>query len=129
MSNLNHIKAGDTVFVVYQQTRWQQKENNQRHTEYAKVLRKGRKYGYIEQHGNDAPFHLDAGHSHHRDSNARANGYGFDVYPSEAAWLAEVHYQEEHARLNERLNDRWGLRKDLCPSVITTIHQILDEAE
>jgi len=112
------------VFVVYQRQRCQKEHR----TETNNVFRVGRKYAYIERHGRESAFDKTTGVSVHSDNNARANGYGFDVYACEQDWLRKQHEETEEARLTERLerNRGWGLIK-LPPLVVAAIHAVLDE--
>lgn len=120
---LKNIKVGDTVFVVYQKSRHSQPKE----PTLEKVVRVGKKYGYIERHGREAPFYLDSGISYHKESNERVNGYGFDVYASEEDYRKEKHEADEFNRLQSRLiSDSWRRLVDLPPDAVQKIHAILD---
>ena len=95
------LKAGDAVFVVYQ--RGPHGFSVARSgTEI--VTRVGRLYGYARVYGVEAPFLLSTGMSHHPgDHNARANGFGFDVYPSKADFHAAEAARRQAADLWEKL--------------------------
>ena len=120
---MKNIKVGDTVFVVYQKTR----HGLPKEPTYEKVVRVGHKFGYIHRYGQDAAFSLDDGVSQHKDTNARANGYGFDVYETEADYLKEKHEDDEFVRLQNRLiADSWRKLIDLPPGAVQQIHAVLD---
>jgi hypothetical protein len=87
-SDLSGVKAGDNVFVVWQRRRGQSDEN----VGAEEVVRVGRKYAYISRYSREQAFCRKTGRSAHGDSNARRNGYGFDVY------LREEDYRKEQAR-------------------------------
>lgn len=120
---LKNIKVGDTVFVVYQKTRY----SAPKEPTLEMVVRVGKKYGYIKRYGQEAAFYIDSGVSHHKDSNARANGYGFDVYASEEDYIKERHEADEFRRLQDRLcADRRGPLMSLPADAVQKIHAILD---
>lgn len=127
MTDLTNIKAGDTVYVVWQRSR--------RHKGPAKqseetVLRVGRKYGYINPYGDEEPFHLSTGASHHdAESNARCNGFGFDVYRSKDEYEKEQHNEREFLRLQERLVERHGRLVRLPLEAVQMIHEVLDNSD
>ena len=127
MSDLKHIKAGDTVFVVYQRSRLAPPNES----EYKEVVRVGRQYGYIKRYSLELPFHLDSGVSHHKNSNDRSNGYGFDVYVSEEEYRKERHEADELARLKKRLTGSTftTFMMELSPEAVQQIHAILDDAK
>ena len=124
MNLFDGLKGGDKVFVVYQNRRGQTEERS----EILPVSRVGRTYGYIERYGAECPFYLLDGISHHKDQNARANKYGFDVYPSEECYRNVMHSKSEMARLKGRIADRYNGLKKLSPDVVQSIHKVLDEA-
>ena len=117
------LKVGDLVFVVHQHRRFQDRKQK---TETLPIIKMGRKYGYIEKYGREAPFCLETGHSSHQESNVRSNGYGFDVYLTEAEYHQEQHDLKERSRLQPRLVNSWGRLHDFRPEVIAKIHAILD---
>lgn len=119
--------VGDLVFVVPQRKRAQQSDPPGELTPIVKV---GRKRCYIELHRNEVPFDPATGKSVHKECNTRANGYGFDVYESEAAYLKAVQERQDNARLAERLRRiaTYG-RVSLPPSAVAAILAILDQHE
>lgn len=121
---LSDIKAGDIVFVVNQQPRHSEKPPE---TAHATVTRVGRKYGYFDRGYRQQKFDLETGYSVSSDCNARANGYGFDVYLSEGEYIDKQHEASERRRLQDRLIDRHGrLVDELSREAIAAIHEILD---
>jgi hypothetical protein len=123
--NFKHLKAGDQVYMVAQSRRslkpW--------HTEVVKV---GRKYGYILEYGRQKPFNLLTGQSvHNDDSNARTNGWGFDVWPSEEAYRAHIATIEANTRLATRLealrfNQYSSTLEKASPELVADLHAVLD---
>lgn len=123
---LKSLKVGDTVFVVHQKRR----HEKECRSHPSKVVKVGRKYAWLDCH-RDAKFSLETGMSvHHPDDNARANGYGFDVYHSEAAFNAKRYIRNEFRRLAERIVSPYSGRHlvDLPHDAVVAIHKILDEA-
>ena len=118
------LEPGDSVFVVYQK----QRHKSELRTETAVVTKVGRKYASIGEGWNEKKFDLETGASVHKpDSNARTNGFGFDVYMTEADYQAKVHVDSEFARLQERMLMRPMARLNkLSPEVVQKIHAILD---
>lgn len=116
-----NLKPGDTVFVVNGSRRVLQPGGNKM------VSRVGRKYGYI---GEEEPFSLSTGQSFHGPDtfNTRANGYGFDVYPSEDDYRRQQHERAEFERLKNRLTN-FGRFVDLPPDAVAAIHEVLDKAK
>ncbi len=90
----------------------------------ATVVRVGSIYGYIEKAGTERPFYLWNGKSYHKDTNARANGFGFDVYASEQEYLKETHERSESYRLAKRLRH---CQINLPAEAVAAIHAVLDE--
>ena len=120
MKTLRDLKLGDSVFVVHQKRRYASEQK----MEMKIITRVGRLYAYIDAD----QFFRDTGSSHHGpDSNARANGYGFDVYVSEDAYRQKQHEASEHERLQGRLVDRFFRLNKLTPKVVAAIHGLLDE--
>jgi hypothetical protein len=119
-----HLKAGDVVFVVEQQKRY----SAALPPSSKEVIRVGNKFGYIKGHGDDRPFCLATGRSHHKENNMRANGYGFDVYLSEDEYRREVFEASELQRLSDRLIERHASRLvSLSAECVSKIHAVLDE--
>lgn len=122
------LKVGDPVFVVWQRRRGDTEERSGFET----VVRVGRKYAYIKRYryGDVEPFCRKTGCSvHNRDCNARANGYGFDVYLNEEAYRKEQFDIAERIRLQRRLvHQHWHRLVDLSPEVVNRIHVVLDSA-
>lgn len=120
---LSGIKAGDQVFVVWQRRRRQTEER----TETKTVVRVGRKYGYIKAYSQDAAFCLKTGRSvHGNDCNARANGYGFDVYLREEDYRKQQRDAAEKQRLEKRIVGSFGRLVALSPEVVDKFNAILD---
>ena len=92
-----NLKAGDKVFVVRQQGRYQNEPNKGKLLDVAKV---GRSYGYLENSWL-SKFHLDNGYSFD-EHNARANGSGFNVYIDEQDYLVETENNKTLAALKAR---------------------------
>ena len=88
------VKAGDSVFVVFQQSRYQKTNKLDPECGEFTLSRVGKKYAYFKRYSDEVAFHLSSGTSHHGDSNARSNGYGFDVFKSEAEYI-EQKFQED----------------------------------
>lgn len=122
---IRDLKVGDTVFVVHQKKR-SEKENR---TEEKTVIKVGRQYAYLAGGYYDMQFSRETGHSVHvKDCNARANGYGFDVYLSRWDWEKLVIDTDAKQRLQKRLVKSYGALVDLSPEVVGRIHAILDDA-
>lgn len=122
--SLRDLKVGDEVFVVNQKRR----HGGDRGTTNAKIVRVGRKYAYIKPYGYaELPFCRESGYSVHTDdSNARVNGFGFDVYRSQADYEAEELAAAEFLRLQSRICfPFYGLKK-LPPDIVGAIHAALD---
>lgn len=123
---LRDLKAGDIVFVVRQQRR----RESTVYTSDEKVSRVGRKYGYIQRGYLEEKFDLETGISVHvADCNARANGFGFDVYITEDEYLVKKINDDQKSRLTTRLVTSFGGLVDLPPDVVNEIHGLLDDAE
>ena len=118
------MKAGDVVFVVPQKKRYG--ADPLPYT--TQVVRVGNRYGYIKQfeRGEEKPFLLTTGQSHHKESNMRANGYGFDVYATEQEYWEKELAEKEHQRLYKRLVF-YSRLVDLPADAVTRIHSVLDE--
>ena len=117
------LKVGDQIFVVWQRRRGQKEERSRVET----VVRVGRKYAYIEQYSREAAFCRNTGRSvHDRDSNARANGYGFDVYLREEDYRKEQFNATEKRRLEKRIVGSYGRLVDLRPEIVDKFNDILD---
>lgn len=113
--------VGDTVFIV------PQKRGPQSIAGLQKVIKIGRKYGYVQGYHDSVPFRLDNGESHSDDYRTRSNGYGFDVYFSEADYLAKKEAREQFARLCNRLYaNTWKDIIGMSPQAVMSMHAILD---
>lgn len=87
----------------------------------------GRKYAYYDGGYQEFKFCRETGVSvHSRDSNARVNGWGFDVYLSEMDWREKEYRKARVEALNKRLYGRFKLN-DLPHEVVEEFHHILDE--
>jgi hypothetical protein len=75
---LASLKSGDLVLLVEQSHHG--RKGRKYWVEVLSILNIGRKYGYILRHDIEEPFDLNTGESVHKDGNARANGFGFDIY-------------------------------------------------
>jgi hypothetical protein len=118
-----NIKVGDLVFVVHQQKRFE----TERRSEIKTVLRVGRKFAFITMYGKEHPFCLATGRSVHKpDSNARVNGFGFDVYLDREEYELEDFNYSEKKRLEGRICRRFGSIIDLSPEAVRKIHDVLD---
>jgi hypothetical protein len=123
--SFKHLKAGDEVYLVHQSKRLNP-------AGYIEVVRVGRKYGYIERYGRPEPFDLFTGRSvHGADSNARSNGHGFDVWPSEEAYRAHIVTIEANIRLVKRLkalcHGQYSSTLDKAsPELVADLHAVLD---
>lgn len=118
-----NLKVGDMVFVVDQKRQYAEVRAS-----YEKVVRVGRKLGYIERGHRETPFRLDNGISHHSESNTRVNNQGFDVFPDEATYVSKITAEKEHQRLKDRLFFH-GRLTYLSPEAVEKIHEILDSEE
>lgn len=118
------LKVGDTVFVVYQKRR----RETEHRTETAIVSKVGRKYAYVTLNRQEWPFYPDTGMSAEKDSNARINGWGFDVYHCREDWEQEQRQLAEYKRLKSRLVlNSWGGFVNLNPDAVAEIHAVLDK--
>ena len=123
--SFKHLKAGDEVYLVNQSKRLNP-------AGYIEVVRVGRKYGYIKRYGRQEPFDLLTGQSvHNDDSNARYNGWGFDVLPSEEAYRAHIATIEAKTRLVTRLealrfNKYSSTLEKASPELVADLHAVLD---
>jgi hypothetical protein len=127
MADLTDVKVGDTVWIVPQRQRWGKQENGFTAT----VTNVARKYAIAktsEQWVREYCFHRDCGASKEKpDSNARVNGFGFDVYHNEA----EVEELDRQRKLRDALHNRvvtrWGGIKEMPIACVEKIHAILNE--
>jgi hypothetical protein len=92
----------------------------------------GKVYGYLETSWNpiNARFDLATGMSHAgaENYNHRANGWGFDVYPSKEAYDQSRAFEDEAERLSKRILTGYHPRLiDLSPQAIAAIHAILNQ--
>lgn len=127
--SLEHLGAGDSVFVVPQQSRWAKENGVEPVGEWKTISKVGRKYAYIKKHhsGDDEPFYRETGESAHvPNHNQRTNGQGFDVYESPEAY--EKTKQEQDGRLKLSRRWSWSTIGKLSYAQIETINAILDEA-
>ena len=125
VSTLFDLRPDSQVFVVHQRPRH---SDQQERSGLMSVSRVGRKYGYIEMYRREERFDLTTGCSVHGDCNARANGYGFDVYVSEDEYRRKQRADSERQRLQDRLVDRFGqLKRDISDGAVSAINAILDE--
>ena len=114
--------VGDPVFVVPQHRGPRSLAGLQR------VVNMGRKYGYIQGYSEPRPFRLDNGESPDTNGNTRANGFGFDVHTSEAAYLEKKEARMQKERLRKRLGLGYvGSNLDgIRHHAVMNIHAILD---
>jgi hypothetical protein len=123
--NCKHLKAGDQVYLIEQA-----KQSNT--ARYFKVVKVGKKYGYILRHGRQAPFDLLTGQSvHNNDQNARWNGQGFDVWPCKESYDAHIAKLEERMRLSTRIaslsRNQYRPKLDhTSPELVADLHAVLD---
>lgn len=123
--SFKHIKPGDQVYIV-------PGKRSSGETGFTEVLRVGKKYGYIKRRFYEEPFNLLTGNSvDHKDSNARHNGYGFDVWPSEEAYRAHIATTEANTRLVTRLealrfNKYSSTLEKASPELVADLHAVLD---
>lgn len=123
---IRDLKVGDTVFVVHQRRRG----DKEFRTAEMQIVKVGNKYAYLQGTWAELSFHRDSGISNHpKDCNARNNGYGFNVYLCREDWEREESHKAEKYRLEKRLISTWNRLRDLPPSVVSSIHSILDEAD
>lgn len=120
------LEVGDAVFVVHQSRRG----TSGGRSEHATIERVGRQYAYIKLYSRLSPFCRKTGESvHNVDSNARANGEGFDVYRSEADYCEARLAIERFNDLESRLITRLGRLKPLPAAVVQKFIDILDASE
>jgi len=123
--NCKHLKAGDQVYLIEQA-----KQSNT--ARYVKVVKVGRKYGYILRSGREAPFDLLTGQSvHNNDQNTRRNGYGFDVWPCKESYDEHIAKLEERQRLSIRIaslsHNQYRPKLDhASPELVADLHSVLD---
>jgi len=120
-----NLKVGDKVWVQHQEGRYSATKEG----EYITVEKLGRKYGYLAKGFGDKAFCLKTGQSHHPSfGNVRANGWGFDVYPTQEDYLNAMHAKDEFIRLQKRLTKgNWRVIVDLPPQAVNEIHAVLDK--
>lgn len=120
-----NLKPGDRVYIVPRARR-----SGKPHL--VEVIKVGRKYGCINEGFYDEPFDLLTGQSvHSKDSKARANGYGFDVWLSEEAYETHIATIEASTRLVIRLKAlRRGEYSNMLdkapPELVADLHAVLD---
>lgn len=120
------LKPGDQVFVVWQKQRFQR----QQVMGTVPVAKVGKKFGYITKFADSAPFCLETGRSHHKCTNARANGYAFDVYSNKEEYLALVNKEAEADRLRTRLLQPYSYRfVPMSHECVMQLHAVLDQHE
>lgn len=114
--------VGDAVFLVPQQ------RGPRSLAGLRPVVKMGRKYGYIQGYSEPLPFRLDNGESPSYDHNTRANGFGFDVYPSEAVYLEKKEALTQKERLKKRISAAFGGVdiERIRHHAVMNIHAILD---
>lgn len=121
-----HLKPGDQVFVVWQKQRFQR----QQVMGAVPVVKLGKKFGYITKFAETVPFCLQTGQSHHKCTNARTNGYGFDVYSNKEEYLALINKQVEAERLCNRLLPPYSYRLfPMSHECVMQLHAVLDQHE
>lgn len=128
--SLRDLQPGDEVFVVWGR---RYEPNNKKHETISRI---GREYGYIQSWRQDYRFSLDTGFSvDQKDSNARANGRGFEVYLTEEAYRKKEYEEAEVKRLVDRLGfhrthggafDAQRVFSRLHPNTISALHAQLD---
>jgi hypothetical protein len=124
MSNLKDLQVGDKVFVVRQKGRRAVGEQ----TSFETITKIGRKYGYIKS----GSFSLDNGQSVHNESYVRINGYGFDVFSTEAEYRQQEIEQEKRRNLGERLsslldNGMSARLKNIPLDVVDALLKVMDD--
>lgn len=119
---LRSLKVGDKVFVVHQKGRY----STEVRTEWCEITKVGKKYGYITRYSHQIPFNLEDGVSHHKETNERANGQGFDVFLCKEDYDKYMFDNAEYKRLKERLLNRWGKLVELSPDAVAELHKVLD---
>ena len=130
-SDLRELKVGDTVFIVPQKRRHCERESGFEGI----VSAVGRKYATAKntsgQWIREFTFHRDSGCSKEDpNSNARVNGYGFDVYSSESDYNIKLHQSQRMASLLNRLDCGYQSKaRKLTPEAVEAIHSILDQHE
>jgi hypothetical protein len=114
------LHVGDLVYVRYMRPSQQ--------NGYVSISRVGRRYGYFKLGDIEKPFSLQTGESIHlNDSNARANNFGFDVYPTKEIGESTAHLKESRALLAKRLTDlRFYEANFLSAEDVALMHEILD---
>jgi hypothetical protein len=125
--DMSDVKVGDTVFIVEQKRRF----SEQKPGFTATITKVGRKYAEAESnHGYKATWKFDrsSGCSSHTDCNARANGYGFDVYHNEAERVKFVEMWEAKDALLRRLDHGYAVEIRRLPhEAIMQITAILNQ--
>lgn len=128
------LKVGDAVYVVFH------RGIGAKHGTVTKV---GRKYGYVRYsyaggvlRSEESPFCLWTGESvDGKDTNARRNGWGYDVYHSQTDY--EVHLEENRRRdklaslfVNQSISGKYDARRavaKLSMDAVNKITQIIEE--
>jgi hypothetical protein len=128
MVDLRDVKVGEAVFVVPQKRR----HGNQEPGFIAVVSNVARKYAtasHDEGNWNRIyEFVRESGASKEGpDSNARVNGFGFDVYHSESEFLEAQRQHQIRTSLPGRIIDRWGRLQIMPIACAEQIHAILNE--
>lgn len=128
MPDLRDVKVGDAVWIKPQHSRW----GGDQPGFIAEVCKVARVYaracigsGYATTYHE---FHRDTGASKEKpDSNARANGFGFDVYHSEDEFKKELQAANEKKALIRRLDRGFAVEiRKLPPEAVREITAILD---
>ena len=124
MSSLKDLQVGDKVFVVRQKGRRAVEEQ----TSFEVITKIGRKYGYIKS----GSFSLDNGQSVHNESYVRINGYGFDVFSTEAEYRQQELVKEKIRNLETRLsslldNGMSARLKSIPLDAVDALLQVMDD--
>jgi hypothetical protein len=114
------LHVGDLVYVKYMR--------NTTQDGYVSISRVGRRYGYFKLGDIEKPFSLQTGESIHLNvSNARANNFGFDVYPTKEIGESTERLKESRVLLAKRLADlRFYEANSLSAEDVALMHEILD---
>lgn len=121
------LKVGDKVFVAWQRTRYDRKNDKPQKATTEIITKVGRKYAYFGEGWSEKKFRLDNGQSHHDDCNARANGYGFDVFLRGDDFVKQQAAETERKLLKSRIFDRWGGIKPIPLDTVVEMNRLLDE--
>ncbi len=128
MADLRDVKVGDTVWIVPQKRR----HSSQDPGFSATVSNVARKYAFAyridDKWMKPYWFHRESGASkEEKDSNARANGFGFDVYHSESEYLKELQAANEKEAFVRRLDRGFSCEiRKLPPEAVREITAIFD---